>query len=340
MKAVVYTAPRTFEVKEVPKPQIAPNQVLIRVRSCGVCRTDIHLHEGEFLARFPFTNGHEFSGEIAEVGSATHGFQVGDRVVADNTVQCGECYYCRRNKPLYCENALALGCNTDGGFAEYVKVNYDKVFHISDKLSFDEASFTEPTACAVHGVDMMDIQSGDDVLIFGAGPTGIILTQLIRHGGAGNVVVCASNQKKLDLIAKNGYAETVKMDRSDYSKHTQELQKRYPRGFDIVIDATGSPKVLEQCFNFCNLGAKIIVYGVADMADRITVSPYQIFQREYKLIGSNSQTHCFDRAIKFLENGIVKVDDMITDHFDLDGYGDMIEKMYHGKDNIKIIINP
>ena len=340
MKAVVYTAPREFEVKEVPVPKIAPNQVLIRVRSCGVCRTDIHLQEGEFLAKYPFTNGHEFAGEIVEVGSETHGFKVGDRVVADNTVLCGECYYCRRNQPLFCENFVSLGCNTDGGFAEYVKVNYDKVFHISDSLPFDVAAFTEPTACAVHGMDVIDIKCGDDVLIFGAGPTGIILTQLIKHGGAGNVVVCASNQKKLDIIEKNGYAKTVKMDRNDYSKHTREIQEKYPLGFDVVIDATGSPKVLEQCFNFCKYGAKIVVYGVANMADKIQISPYLMFEREYKLIGSYAQTHCFDRAIKFLENGIVKVDDLVTDHFDLDGYGDMIEKMYHGKDNIKIIINP
>lgn len=340
MKAVVYVAPKEFEVKEVPMPEIASNQVLIRVRACGVCRTDIHLHEGEFLAKYPYTNGHEFAGEIVEIGNAVKGFQVGDRVVADNTVLCGECYYCRRNQPLYCENFVSLGCNTDGGFAEYVKVNFDKVFHISDNLSFDQASFTEPTACAVHGMDMIDVKNGDDVLIFGAGPTGIILTQLIKNGGAGNVVVCASNQRKLDLVQRNGYAQTVNMDRKDYSKHTKELKKMFPHGFDIVIDATGSPRVLEQCFDFAKMGAKIVVYGVANESDKISVSPYQMFANEFKLIGSYAQTHCFDRAINFLEKGIVKVDDLITDRFDLDGYGDMLEKMYHGKDNIKIVINP
>lgn len=340
MKAVVYTAPREFQVREVPKPVIAPNQVLIRVRSCGVCRTDMHLHEGEFLARYPYTNGHEFAGEIVEIGGQTHGFQIGDRVVADNTVLCGECYYCRRNQPLYCENFTSLGCNTDGGFAEYVKVNFDKVFHISDSLTFDQAAFTEPTACAVHGMDMIDVKCGDDVLIFGAGPTGIILTQLIQHGGAANVVVCASNQMKLDLVRRDGYAQTVKMDRNDYTKHTKVLQEKFPKGFDIVIDATGSPKVLQQCFNFGKMGAKIVVYGVANEADRIEVSPYVMFSREYKLIGSYAQTHCFDRAIKFLENGIVKVEDLITDRFDLDGYGAMLDKMYHGRDSIKMIIHP
>lgn len=340
MKAVVYTAPKEFTVCEVPVPCIAPNQVLIRVRACGVCRTDIHLHEGEFLARYPYTNGHEFAGEIVEVGAAVTTLVKGDRVVADNTVLCGACYYCRRNQPLYCENFVSLGCNTDGGFAEYVAVNHDKVFPIGDQLSFDQASFAEPTACAVHGMDRIDLKCGDDVLIFGAGPTGIILTQLLKHGGAGRLVVCASNQKKLDLVRDNGYAETVKMERGDYAKHTKILYEQFPHGFDVVIDATGSPRVLEQCFDFGKMGAKIVVYGVAGEQDRINISPYQIFQREYQLIGSYAQTHCFDRAIQFLESGIVKVDDLITDHFDLDGYGAMLEKMYNGKDNIKIVINP
>jgi D-arabinitol dehydrogenase (NADP+) len=340
MKAVVYSEPRNYQVGEIPRPVIAPNQVLIRVHSCGVCRTDIHLHEGEFLSRYPLTPGHEFAGEIVEVGGETQGFKVGDRVTADNTVLCGNCYYCRRDEPLYCKEFYSLGCNGPGGFAEYVKVNYDKVFPIADHLSYDEACFAEPTACAIHGMDMIDVKCGDDVLIFGAGPTGIILTQLIRNGGAANVVVCASNQMKLDLIRKNGYADVVKMDREDYSKHTREIKEKYPEGFDIVIDATGSPEVLEQCLDFGKMGAKIVVYGVANEADRIRVSPYQIFAREYKLIGSYAQTHCFDRAVKFLELGRVKVRDLVTDHYDLDHFGDMLDKMFHGRDNIKIIVHP
>ncbi len=340
MKAVVYTAPREFKVKEVPIPEIKPNQVLMKVESCGVCRTDIHLHEGEFLAEYPYTNGHEFAGIVVEIGSEVKGFKSGDRVVADNTVLCGECYYCRQNKPLYCENFVSLGCNTDGGFAQYVAVNYDKVFHFSEILSFDEASFTEPLACAIHGMDRVDVRTGDDVLIFGAGPTGILLTQLMKYGGAANVVVCASNEMKLDIIKKNSYADTVLMDRNDYSVHTKMLHDKFPHGFDIVIDATGSTKVLENCFNFAKMGAKIVVYGVAGEEDIAMINPYTIFNREYTIIGSYAQTHCFDRAIKYLENGIVKVDDLITNHLTLDEYPDMLDMMYHGKNNIKIIIHP
>ena len=261
-------------------------------------------------------------------------------MTGDNTVLCGECYYCRRNMPLFCENFYSLGCNGPGGFAEYVVVNYDKVFPISDKLSFDEACFAEPLACAIHGMDVIDVQCGDDVLIFGAGPTGILLTQLIHQGGAANVVVCASSKAKLDLIEKNGYAKTVLMDRNDYSVHTEQLNQMFPKGFDVVIDATGVPAVLEQCLNFPKAKGKIVVYGVAGNEDTIRIKPYQIFEKELKLIGSFAQTHCFDRAVKFMEEGIVKVDDLASHHYSLDDFDKAMDQMLNGRGQMKIIIHP
>ncbi len=340
MKAVVYHEPRNYEVLEIPKPEVKSNQVLIKVYSCGICRTDAHIHEGDFISRFPLTPGHEFAGVIVEVGDAVKGFAVGDRVTADNTVTCDDCYYCRKALPLFCENFYSLGCNGPGGFAEYVVVNSDKVFHISDNLTFDQACFSEPLACAIHGMDVIDVHCGDDVLIFGSGPTGILLTQLIKYGGAANVVVCAPSQEKLDLIEKNGYAKTVLMDKNDYSKHTKILKEMFPKGFDIVVDATGVPKVLEQCFNFPKQAGKIIVYGVAASDDTITVKPYQIFNSELKVLGSFAQVHCFDRAVKYLESGIIKVDDLATHHFDLEDFDKAMDQMLHGKGQLKIIVHP
>lgn len=339
MKAIVYSAPREYELKEVPKPEPKANQVLIKVMACGVCRTDMHIHEGDFISKFPLIPGHEFTGEIAELGADVKGFAVGDRVVGDNTVLCGECYYCRRNQPLFCENFYSLGCNGPGGFAEYVVVNYDKVFHISDTLTYDQAIFAEPLACAVHGMDVIAPKCGDDILIFGAGPTGILLTQLLKYGGASHLVVCASSREKLDYIREKGYADTVYMDREDYSKHTEEIKERYPQGFDIVIDATGAPKVLEQCFAFPKKAGKIIVYGVCASDARISVSPYQIFNNELKILGSFAQTHCFDRAVKYLESGIIQVDGLVSGYYSLEEFGKAMHTMVYEK-ALKLVIKP
>jgi D-arabinitol dehydrogenase (NADP+) len=340
MKAVVYEAPRTFSVQEAEKPAPQDDEILIQVKTCGICRTDMHIHNGEFLARFPMIPGHEFTGRVEAMGKDVTGFEIGDRVVADNTKLCGECYYCRRDMPLFCENFFSRGTNADGGFAEYVVVGYDKAFHFADSLTFEEASFAEPTACAVHGMDQIDVSCGDDILVFGAGPTGIILTQLLKYGGAANLVVCASSQKKLDLIEKNGYAKTVKMERGDYSVHKKELNERFPRGFDIVVDATGAPKVLEQCIDYVKPTGKIVIYGVCGKEDKISISPYAFFEKELKLIGSFAQTHCFGRAVQYLNSGIVKVDDLVTDRFALTDFDKALDTMLNGKDVLKVLVNP
>lgn len=284
MKALVYEEPRKFSVKEVPEPECGPHQVLIRVMACGVCKTDVHIHHGHFISRFPLTPGHEFSGIVEGTGEAVTAFKAGDRVTADNTVLCDECYYCRRNQPLYCKNFYSLGVNGPGGFAQYVVVNQDKVFPIPDHLSFDEASFTEPTACAVHGMDMIDLTFGDDVLMFGSGPTGIILAQLLKAGGAGNLVVAAPTRFKLDSIEKAGIARTVQVDRDDYSKHRRVLKEMFPRGFDVIIDATGHAPMVEHCLEYVKHGSKIVVYGVCDEGEDIKVNPYEIFEKEIKVI--------------------------------------------------------
>jgi D-arabinitol dehydrogenase (NADP+) len=338
MKAVLYEKALNFSVQDVARPVLKENQVIIKVKSCGVCRTDIHLHHGEFMAGFPLIPGHEFVGEVIEVGASVTDLKVGERVCADNTVLCGSCYYCKRNQPLYCENFYSLGVNGPGGFSEYVVVNHDKVFPIGD-LSYDEAVMVEPTACAVHGLDVIDVQPGDDVLMFGTGPTGIILAQLLKHAGAANVVVVASDQRKLTLVKELGADQVVEMDRSNYSKHQNELMELFPKGFDIVIDATGAKEVIQQLTKFAKFGAKIVIYGVASENDEITVNPYEIFRKELKIIGSFAQTHCFDRAIKFIQKGIVQTNNLITHRYNLEDFSKAINQVENGKGHIKVIID-
>jgi len=339
MKALVYEEPKKFSIKQVDKPICKDNEVIIKVVACGICKTDVHIHNGDFISEFPLTPGHEFTGIIDAIGRNVTQFKAGDRVVADNTVLCGECYYCRRNQPLYCENFLSRGCNAPGGFAEYVVAGQDKVFAISDSLSFDEASFAEPTACAVHGMDKIDVQNGDNVLMFGAGPTGIILAQLLKHGGAGKVVVAAPSKHKLDILDKMGI-QTVQIKRDDDSASFDEMMCHSPKGYDIIIDATGASSITQQCFKYAKKGSKIVVYGVCDSADKIEISPYEIFSNEYKIIGSFAQTHCFDRAVNALETGIVKVKDLISHKFSLDDYAKGLDVVVSGKESIKVVIYP
>jgi D-arabinitol dehydrogenase (NADP+) len=340
VKAVVYRAPKKFSIEDIDMPAYGENQVLIRVKACGICKTDLHIHKGEFWAEFPLIPGHEFAGIVEKVGSKVKEFKTGDRVVANNWILCGKCNYCKEDKPLFCENPYAMGVNGPGGFAEYVVVNESMAFHISDNLSFDEAALTEPTACSIHGMDVIDVQCGDDVLIFGAGPTGIILAQLMKNCGAVKVVVAAPTKLKLDIIDKFKIGESILIDRDDRSKNEKIIKERYPQGFDIVVDATGSADIVEQCIKFTKRGAKVVIYGVCDVKDKITLSPYEIFEKELKIIGSYCQTHCFGRAVKYLENKIVKVDMLITHKFGLGDYGDALKIVMGESEKIKVVLNP
>jgi D-arabinitol dehydrogenase (NADP+) len=338
MKAIVYSAPREFLFRDVPDPEIAADEVLLRVRACGICGTDLHIHEGEFFAKFPLIPGHEFAGEVVRVGSAVESLQVGQQVVADNTEMCGTCFYCRRDQPLYCENLLAQGVNTAGGLAQYVVVKAPKVFPFKN-LSWREAAMVEPTACAVHGMDIIDVEPGSDVLLFGAGPTGIVLAQLLKLNGAARLIVAAPEGRKLNLIERLCADQVVVMDRNDRSNHYKRLKEISPRGFDYVIEATGSPHVCEESIEYVRQGGELVVYGVYPEAARLSWSPYEIFRREITIKGSFAQSHCFDRALQYLESGRIKVDEVVTEEFELSDYAYALDTV-RSRRGIKTIVLP
>ncbi len=338
MKALVYSEPKVFAYTDVPDPQIRADEVLIRVKACGLCRTDMHIHEGHFISQFPLTNGHEFAGEIAEIGADVSAFKVGDRVVADNTELCGHCFYCRRDQPLYCENFVSHGCNCAGGFAEYVAVKAEKAFPIQ-KLSWREAIMAEPTACAVHGLDVIAVKPGSDVLMFGAGPTGLILAQLLKANGAAQLVVAAPPGQKLDLAQELAADHVVPVDRDDHDAHRTAIRNAYPNGFDTIVEATGAPGMFQDCLNYVRKGSQIIAYGVYPSDATTQVNPYDIFAQELVIKGSFAQTHCFDRAVTYLETGAVRVGDMVTHEVPLADYGKALDMMKN-REGIKIAVCP
>lgn len=342
MRANVYDKPQSCSVIQVPVPTCKDHQVIVKVMSCGICKgADVALASGNFLARFPLLNGHEFAGIITEAGSAVTRFKIGDRVVADNTVLCGDCYYCRHNQPLYCENFYSLGCNAPGGFAEYTVVNADKIFPISDNLTFNEACLAEPAACAIHTMDRLQLQYGDDVLVYGTGPTGIILIQLLKHSCAGRVIVCGPSQDKLDLLNKLGCENTILMDRNDSSKHEAKLHEITPKGFDVLIDTTANVEVMESMIKFAKMGAKFMMFAMPHRGAKWPIDPEFWYLHELTLLTSWAQTHCFGRAVEYIESGYVKVRDLVTHEFDLADYDKgMVIAEKGGPGTLKVILHP
>ncbi|KAH7882416.1 chaperonin 10-like protein [Phlebopus sp. FC_14] len=339
MEAVYYQAPRQFDVRSVPIPTISDDEVLIKVTCCGICGTDGHVHEGEFIATFPLIPGHEVTGSIASVGKNVQGLAVGDRCVADPGVTCGTCFYCRRGKHVLCENYHGRGINLPGGFAEYVVFDAKQVYKIKN-LTDEEATLVEPAACAIHGLDKLNPPVGVTVLVIGAGPTGLILAQLLKLNGASKVVIAANKGIKTkiaqDLEAGDEYVE---LDRADPAAQWEQIKRDNPYGFDVVVEATGNGKVANDAINYVSRGGTLMIYGVYSNDALVHWPPSKIFGDEIRIIGSFAQTHCFPRAVAYLDSGKVRVKGMVTDVFKISEYQQALDKM-NSRSALKIAVKP
>ncbi|KDQ60164.1 hypothetical protein JAAARDRAFT_152717 [Jaapia argillacea MUCL 33604] len=339
MKALYYQAAEQFDVRRVPIPKINDDQVLVKVSYCGVCGTDAHVHVGEFGAKFPLIPGHEITGTIVSIGKHVEDFAVGDRCVADPGILCEKCSYCRRGQHVLCENFKGAGVHVNGGFAEYIAFDAKKVYAIHN-LTDEEAVMVEPAACAIHGMDKLSPPVGVEVLIIGAGPTGLVLAQLLKLNGAAKVVVVANKGPKMDLARSlDAGDEFVELDRNDPSSQWEEIKKKNPHGFDVVVEATGSQKIANDSIDYVRRGGTLLIYGVYDESAFVHWKPSRIFADEIKIIGSFAQTHCFPRAVAYLESGKIKVKGIVTDVFGLEEYGKVLEKM-RNREAVKIAIRP
>ncbi len=347
MKAVLYTAPgrANGSVTQVPYPKCGPDQIIIKVVSSGICKAaDRTIDEGRSstLDVYPIVPGHEFAGYVEEIGSNVKNFKVGDRVTADNTLLCGDCYFCRRDMPIYCDNFGSLGHNIFGGQAEYVLLSKDKVFQIPDNVSFNAASITEPVACAMHAIDRMNIQYGEHVLVLGAGAHGQILAMLAHHSNAAYAACVAPTQWKLDLLNKEG-VNTIRMDRSDYSVHESAILDRFPHGVDKIIDTTGSGELGASAIKLLRKGGCLYTYSEPyapfDLFKRIDVTDF--YFRELSLIATGLQTHNYDRSLEAMSSGKVNAEMLVTHEYALDDYFTALDyNLQHGSEVIKVVIHP
>jgi len=339
VKAVVYSAPQQFRVEQIPDPVPGRRDALVRPTLSGVCGTDLHIHDGGFFAAFPLTPGHEMTGEVVALGEDVRGLEIGQRVVIDNASPCGHCGPCGRGNPLFCENFTSLGVNAPGGFAELVRTPAAKVFDASD-LAEDVAVLAEPLACAIHGMDVLDLRSGSDVLMLGSGTTGLLLAQLILHGGAGRLTVAAPTAFKLDLARRYGVDHVVQISRGDPDTTLRRLGELAPAGFDVVIDATGAVELVQGLPGLVREGGTVLVYGMCGDEQRVSWSPYDIFRRELTIKGSFAQVNCFDRSLAMLRSGRIRSEGLLTHRFGLDDFSLALQAVRSDPTCLKAVIAP
>jgi D-arabinitol dehydrogenase (NADP+) len=341
MKAVVYDAPRSYTIKDIATPEADVGQVRIKVDQVGVCGTDLHIHEGDFNAVFPLIPGHELVGVVDQVGDGVTRVRAGEQVTVNPNVYCGHCDYCLAGRLILCENLKGYGSNFPGFFAEYVIVPENLVFAING-VPKDTAVFAEPTACAMHGLETLQLRPGASALVFGAGPIGLLLAQLIASGGASSVTVAAPSRFKLDTASRLRIDRTVQIHRDDREGTIATVREASPTGdgYDVVVEATGSTAVADICVPVTRNGGTVMIYGVTRADEIVTFHPFDVFRREITIKGSFAEITSFGAAIAALRTGRVKTDGIITHRFALDDYGKALDALATDPSVHKVVIVP
>ncbi|MDN2656554.1 L-threonine 3-dehydrogenase [Cobetia sp. 14N.309.X.WAT.E.A4] len=264
MKALAKLKPEPgIWMTETAVPEIGHNDVLIKIRKTAICGTDMHIYQWDEWSQatvpVPMVTGHEYAGEIVALGSEVRGYEIGDRVSGEGHITCGHCRNCRAGRRHLCRNTEGVGVNRPGAFAEYLALPAYNLFKLPDEISDDLAAIFDPFGNAVHTALAFDVV-GEDVLITGAGPIGIMAAAVIRHIGARHVVITDVNDYRLALAERMGATRTVNVSRESLREVMAELDMH--EGFDVVLEMSGVPSAVSQMLDVINHGGKIAMLGI------------------------------------------------------------------------------
>lgn len=314
MLAAVFEDEGRLVIREVPVPSIkTPQDVLLKVEVCGVCGTDIRILAVPPVihARKGIILGHEYIGEVIEVGEEVSQFKPGDRVAVIPDLPCGYCGFCAEGRPNLCDNMVAIGGELDGGFAHYALAPARGLFKISPDLPVEEGAFIELLSCVMGGVQKAALLPGEDVVIIGAGPAGLVYMKSLKAASAGNVIMAEISPWRIDFARRAG-ADLVINPREKDLRHA--VRAMTDGGAHIVVDAVGSE--LTAAISVARKGGRIIVFGENHKAE-CTIRPYDIQGQELRILGSYIGIQVFPKAVKMLESGAVKLGDLITQRLSL-----------------------
>ena len=344
MKAVLYKkgGRAHASVCDVPAPVCGENEVLVRVMACGICKPADSRHDNgtSMMGVYPVIPGHEFSGIVEKVGSGVKHFKPGDRVAVDNGAPCGTCYFCQRGDFALCEDYRAMGQNINGGFAELAVAPETHVYAVPDNVSMKAAALSELVGCCYHCIDRSQIQQADDILILGCGASGMLMAMLAKHTAAASVTVIDSVPSKLEKAAAQG-VETVLVDRTDHSKHEAVLKERFPRGFDVIIDAIGDAQLIEESLPLLKKKGRFLNYSFAVTEKKdVTINMAMFASRDLTYMGSTFQHHNFGQVLRSMSAGRVQPEVTISDTYPIDRYFEALDRNLRDPDCVKIIIEP
>ena len=347
MRAQVFASPERMAMRELDRPTIGDDEVLVRVRACGICGSDISYYWGLSPLETPsglgpLVLGHELAGEVAAVGPtpARLGlFASGDRVVVNPVQACMACIYCQRGLPNLCLHKSVLGVSADGGFAEYCRVRYTNVYHLPSAVSFDEGALTEPLACATYAIQNLDIRLGNTCVVVGPGPIGLMMVQLAKAAGAGLVVLVGTRDYRLEVGPALGADVVVNVRERESPFFAEDLKARIADltgGLlaDRVITPTASVESMETALAISGPSAHIVYFGLPGPSDHVRVPALETMVADKTIRFSWLAPLTWPTAVQALAKGLVNVRPLITHRTELAGLVDTLQGVRDRRDQV------
>lgn len=337
MKASRFLGNKTFAVTDLPTPHAGPGELVLRNQVCGVCGTDVHIYHGEpgsADVNPPVVLGHEYSGEVVEVGEGVTGFAVGDHVTVDPNIYCGHCAYCQNGKKQLCPSMEAIGVTRDGGFAQYSRIPAAQAFKLEPTVPWEAAAMAEPLACCLHGIDLAGIQVGDKVCVVGGGAIGLLMVQLAKLSGASQIVLSEPNEKRRQVGLQLGANAAIDPTRPDAQEAFAQV---LGGGANVVIECVGNVPAVKSAFQFAGKGATVLLFSVPKVDATFDLPLFDVYKKELTIKGSfvNPDTHA--RAVALINSGKVDFDPIITHRFTLDQLPEAIA-MQMSDASIKVVV--
>ncbi|MCS7124956.1 MAG: zinc-dependent dehydrogenase [Candidatus Bathyarchaeota archaeon] len=338
MKAAVYYSQKDVRIEEIPAPEIGADEVLVEMKACGICGSD--LMDWYLKNRAPLVLGHEPSGVIVEKGEDVEGFKVGDRVFVHHHVACLKCHYCQRGDFTLCEQFHKTNI-IPGGFAEYFKVPPPNLkldtLKIPENISFEEATLIEPVGCCIRALKKCEIHRSDVVAIIGAGATGVIHTALSKIFGAEKVIVSDLFESRLEYAERFG-ADVV-VDPQKTSLTDVVMAETSGRGADLAVITAPSIEAYKAGVSILRKGGKLCVFAPTRPEESLEISPKQLFFNELQIIPSYSTSHVETReALELIKTGKLKVKALITHRFSLEDVAKAFKTALEDKRSLKVVV--
>ena len=343
MRALLLWEYKKLSVVEMPTPEIGDDDVLVRVRACGICGSDIHGYDGSTGRRIPpLVMGHEAAGVIERVGRSVRGFATGDRVSFDSTVSCGTCDFCRRGQINLCDNRTVLGVSCGdyrrhGAFAEYVAVPARIVYKLPDRLPFEQAALLESVSIAVHAVNRHIPKPSETVVVVGSGMIGVLIVQVLKHKEARAIIAVDIDPQKLALAQRMGATRTVNPSGTDVAAAIRDLTGG--RGADVSFEVVGHSDTVGTAIHSVRKGGTAVLVG--NLSPAVELPLQAVVSREISVLGSCASNGEIPECIELLTRGVVDVDPIISLRAPLDEGPALFARLHRGDSTLmKVIIQP